>query len=160
MERKIEQPNPAEYGWIEDNLRKARELTGKTGAEEIPLDKLDEAFARWMDQHDPKKEDPNPFINAFGIAFGQYLVDHDDMKWAVVIDDQGTEMAVHGKPGDVLIFPPNFVSKRYVSRQKNFFSLIYPEMKKDIERLKAQGKEELTALSPLGNLDKPWWKFW
>jgi len=142
MKPKIECPNAAEYEWIEDNLRKARQLLGKQAGQEIELEELDEAFARWLDRHDPKHEDPNPFINAFGIAFGQYLVDHCDLKWMVVMDDQGTEMAVHGEPGDVLVFPPDFVAKRYVGRQKNFFSLFYPEMKKDIQRLKRLGQQD------------------
>jgi len=111
---------------------------------------LDEAFARWLDMHDPTHEDPNPYINAFGIAFGQYLVDHCGLKWMVVIDDQGTEMAVRGQPGDVLIFPSNFVAKRYVSRQKNFFSLFYAEMKKDIERLTRLGQQDKDGKDLLG----------
>ena len=67
------------------------------------------------------------------------MVDDCDLKWVVVTDEQGTEIAIHGQPGDVLIFPPNFVAKRYVNKQKDFFALFYPEMKKDIERLRKNG---------------------
>ena len=42
------------------------------------LRSLDAAFTAWLAQHDPKKEDPNPSINAFGIAFGQLLFKHKD----------------------------------------------------------------------------------
>ena len=148
MKQKIEEPNQAEKDWIEENLARARELVGKTEEMAIELEDLDDAFSRWLDAHDPQKEDPNPFINAFGIAFGQHLVNQLGLKWVVVIDDQGTEIAVHGQPGDVLVFPPNFVSKRYLAKQKNFFSSFYPEMRKDIETIRQYGKK------------KPWWKFW
>ena len=79
--------------WIEENLRKARQIIGKEEGEIIELKDLDEAFGQWLDTHDLKKEDPNPFINAFGIAFGQLLVDDLGLEWAVVMDEQH----LHGK---------------------------------------------------------------
>ncbi|MFA5261460.1 MAG: DUF3806 domain-containing protein [Candidatus Omnitrophota bacterium] len=148
MEQKIEEPNQAELNWIDENLCKIREILGISAEQSIELKDLDDAFGKWLDSHNPENEDPNPFINAFGIAFGQYLIDHIGLKWAVVTDDHGTEIAVHGQPGDALVFPPNFISKRYVGKQKNFFCLIYPEMKKDIETIMQYNRE------------KPWWKFW
>ena len=144
---KIEYPNQAELGWIEDNLRKAREFVGKEKDENIELKELDDAFAKWLDTNDPENEDPNPFINVFGIAFGQYLVDQLGLKWMVVTDRDGTEMAVYGQPGDILVFPTNFVAKRYVNKQKEFFSLFYPEMKKDIEQLTKIRNNSLMILS-------------
>ncbi len=152
MKEKIEHPNPAELEWIEENLRKAEEIIGKEKYEKISLKELDDAFGKWLDTHDPKKEDPNPTINAFGIAFGQHLVNELELKWRVVIDDKGTDIAVHGQPGDVLVFPTNFVAKRYVSRQKNFFCLFYPEMKKDIERLKEYSKQQRNIFDPDYNI--------
>ena len=135
MSQTILEPNEAELKWIEANLQVARSAI-KTFApehgEQITLAALDAAFATWLSQHDPQQEDPNPFINAFGIGFGQYLADHLDLKWAVVNDDAGTELAVHGQPGDILIFPTNFVAKRYATRETGFFGRLYAQMETDI----------------------------
>jgi hypothetical protein len=147
MKQKVEEPNQAELDWINENLIKIREVLGISSDQNIELKDLDDTFGKWIDNHNPEDEEPNPIINAFGIAYGQYLIDHIGLKWAVVTDEHGTEIAVHGQPNDALVFPPNFVAKRYFGKQKNFFSLIYPEMKKDIEAIMEYKK-------------KPWWKFW
>ena len=69
---------------------------------------------------------------------GQYFVDDIGLEWKVVTDDQGTDIAVHGEPGEALVFPISFVAKRYVSRQTHFFVMLYSEMRKDIEKFMAQ----------------------
>jgi hypothetical protein len=83
---------------------------------------LDAAYLAWFKQHIRETEDPNPIINSFGLSFGQYLVDNLSLNWVVVSDEQGTEIAVHGQPGNILVFPPNLVAKRYVQGKTDFFS--------------------------------------
>ena len=107
---------------------------------------LDLAYGAWLSLW-RKREDPNPAINAFGVAFGQYLVENLEMKWAVVTDDHGSEIAVHGQPGDVLIYPPNLVAKRFEKRQTGFFNPVFLDLEKRLARLR--GEEE----------KKPWWRF-
>jgi hypothetical protein len=148
--RTFDVPNASELDWIESCLRKAKEIAGDAdGLMDLP--DMDEAWGRWLDSHDPEVEDPNPVINAFGIAFGQHIIDDLGLNWAVVSDEHGTEMCVHGQPGDVLVYPCNFVSKRYVSRQKDFFVAIYSEMRNDILRM-----QRMCAPA----VKKPWWKLW
>ena len=145
--------NDAEENWIRENLEQAENYVGKK-YEDIDLADIDEAYKCWFEQHDPEKEDPNPFINMFGLAFGYYVVNDVELEWAVVKDKYGTDIALHGEPGEVLIFPTNFVSKRYETGQTDFFSMVYKEMRNDILRMKAQDYKALTQPK------KPWWKFW
>jgi len=125
----ITKPNSSELDWIAQNLATARELAKEyvSHPENEPLtpENLDEAFAAWLEEWSSTKGDPNPVINAFGIAFGQYLVDNLGLQWAVVTDSHGTEIAVHGSPGDQLVFPPNLVAKRFVKRQTGFMVPLY-----------------------------------
>jgi hypothetical protein len=79
-------------------------------------------LGEWLEQPEQDREDPNPFINAIGSAFGQALVDALGLEWAVVSDEHGTEIAVHGQPGDILVFPPNLVAKRFARRATRGFS--------------------------------------
>jgi hypothetical protein len=85
-------------------------------------------------------------INAFGAAFGEVFVDRLGMSWSVVTDENGCEMAVTGQPGDVIVFPPNFVAKRFVKKETGFFASHFHAMSEEIRRI--QGKA------------KPWWKIW
>ena len=149
MPANIQEPNPSELEWINDNLRMAHGLVAHYLRVEVkpPADpeSLDLAYGAWFSLW-REKEDPNPSINAFGAAFGQYLVENLDMKWAVVTDELGTEMAIHGQPGDVLMYPPNLVAKRFEKRETQFFDPIYRDLEKRLARLRGQEK-------------KAWWRF-
>jgi hypothetical protein len=153
MSREVLEPNEVELKWIEAQLKVARsaiKVFAPGQGEGITLRALDAAFAAWLAQHDAAKEDPNPYINAFGIAFGQHFVDQLGFTWAVVRDEDGTEMAVHGITGggDSFVYPPNFVAKRYMSKATDFFERTFQEMRRDIEH------------PPSAPAKKPGWKFW
>jgi hypothetical protein len=150
MAAKITKPNEAERQWIAKNLAATREFVSafSAGSSDIELPVLDAAFAAWLQQHDHESEDPNPVINAFGVAFGQNLVDQLQLEWVVASDEHGTELAVHGQTGDVLIYPANLVAKRYTARETGFFVPLFDEMRARIESVRSETPE------------RPWWKFW
>ncbi len=147
---KLSNPNNAEREWIANNLVATRELVAELagGTRDLEPSTLDVAYAAWFAQHDAEAEDPNSMINAFGIAFGQLLVDQLQLKWVVASDEQGTEMAVHGQPGDILVYPPNLVAKRYTTRETEFFAPLFAEMQEQIATVRSQTPS------------RPWWKFW
>ena len=150
MPTAIQEPNTSELDWIQDNLRMAHGLVALYLRVEVkpPIDpeSLDLAYRAWFTLS-KEKEDPNQTINAFGIAFGQYIVETLEMKWAVVTDENGTEMGVHGQPGDILMYPPNLVGKRFARRETDFFQPIYADLEKRVARLRGQGEK------------KAWWRF-
>jgi hypothetical protein len=78
------------------------------------------------------------FLNAFGIALGQHLVEHLGLEWMIAEDDQGSEIAVWGRAGDVLVFPPNLVAKRYVDRIPEFFEETVTQLAAQVMRIRAQ----------------------
>ncbi|WP_144996206.1 DUF3806 domain-containing protein [Polystyrenella longa] len=69
------------------------------------------------------------FINAFGIAFGQCLIEELGFDWVVASDEHGTEMAVHRKQNDAVVFPLNLVAKRYVNGETEFFVPVFDDIK-------------------------------
>ena len=151
MSQEILEPNDAELTWIDAHLDLALaaiQTFAPEHGDQMTLVSLDTAFAGWLAQHDPQQEDPNTYINGFGIGFGQYLVDHLDFKWVLVQDKDGTEIAVQGQPGDILILPPNLVAKRYVARETGFFEPLYAQMARDIAVIRSDGRP------------KSRWKFW
>jgi len=147
---KLSKPNDAEREWIANNLVATRELVAEVGdgTADLTPSALDAGYAAWFSQHDAETEDPNPVVNAFGIAFGQHMVDQLQLEWVVASDEQGTEMAVHGQPGDILVYPPNLVAKRYTARETGFFAPLFSNMQEQITTVRSQTPS------------RPWWKFW
>jgi hypothetical protein len=76
----------------------------------------------------------NAIFNYVGIAFGQALVDGIGLKWVIATDDEGSELAVHGFPGqgDVLVYPANFVAKRCERRETDFLEKAYQQIGRDV----------------------------
>jgi hypothetical protein len=74
----------------------------------------------------------NAVVNASGLAFGQHLGNALNLGWAVVSDDNGTDIAVHGNPGDILVFPTDATAKRVVAQEYTFFAQLFEELSRDI----------------------------
>jgi|ERR1044072_2025270 hypothetical protein len=117
MDTKIEQLTTGEHEWIAQQIVIAHEFVQRTlnkQTEELPApEDLDQAFNSWL--HSPESSDPNLVINCVGVAFGQHLVDSTPLEWVIATDEYGTELALYGLPGqgDILVYPQNFVAKRY-----------------------------------------------
>ncbi|SDU09680.1 DUF3806 domain-containing protein [Jiangella alkaliphila] len=77
----------------------------------------DEALRGWTaTAPDPEhRPDPNVLINRLGVGFGEHVRLRTGMSWVVASDEYGTELALHGQPGDVLLYPANLVAKRWVA---------------------------------------------
>src|SRR5919204_4434194 len=94
----ISEPTDAELQWLEANLEIARSLAdavGLAGVDTLDPANLHRVFAAWLEQWqslpEEQRDDPNPYINGVGIAFGQGLVDRLGMRWVVASDEEGTE---------------------------------------------------------------------
>jgi hypothetical protein len=142
MGQKISEPSASELQWIAGNVAAARDVVIASGVsladrEAVTPGALDAAWAAWLAQWRSGEEDPNPAVNMFGLALGQYLVDHLGLSWKVVQDQHGTEIAVHGQPGDILVFPPNLVAKRLESRTTGFFVPVSAGIEEQVANVRA-----------------------
>lgn len=142
-QQKITDLTPGEQDWIARNLAKAGEVAERYGLgpdaeSRLGPATLDRAWAAWLAEHQRGADDPNSIINAFGIALGQHFVDRLGLEWKVVQDDQGTEMAVWGRAGDVLVFPPNLVGKRYASGVTTFFEEVATQTEATVTEVRAK----------------------
>jgi hypothetical protein len=140
--QRISELTDAERSWIDDNVAAARRYVEDAGH---PLDgtrppdpvALDAAWAFWLQAWPADEEDPNPVINALGMALGQYLVDRLGLDWKLVEDDDRTEVAVHGQSGDVLVFPPILVAERLDTRTVGFFVPVAGQIEERVAELRA-----------------------
>jgi hypothetical protein len=152
MNAKIDQLTPAEHEWIAEQIDATKLFVAETVGtvqNELPSpEDLDQAFGSWLKTHDPAEA--NSVINCVGVAFGQHLVNTTPLEWVIASDEYGTELAVYGLPGngDILIYPQNFVTKRYEKGVGGF-------IKESINQIQRQ-----VADVEKGGSGKKWWKPW
>jgi hypothetical protein len=137
----------AERGWIELQLKAARGFVSAFSPADawdpIRLEALDRAFGSWPDGHPSNAEDINGAINAVGIAFGSILVEKQGFKWTIASDEQGTDLAVRALPGegDVVVFPANFVAKRWDRKERDFLVNGFEEICRYKETLRVEWED-------------------
>ena len=119
MDTKIEQLTAGEHEWIAQQIGAAHEFVQRTlnkDTGELPSpEDLDQAFNSWLHSISHDGADANSVVNCVGVAFGQHLVDSTPLEWVIASDAYGTELALYALlgEGDVLVYPQNFVAKRY-----------------------------------------------
>jgi hypothetical protein len=138
MKPRIDPLNANEATWIKTQLENAwKFVEGFSPADSekpLTLSALDRAFAAWIASEPTDTDLINAVINYVGIAFGQALVDGIGLQWVIATDEQGSDLAVHAFPerGYVLVYPPNFVAKRWERRETNFLEHAYEQIGRDV----------------------------
>lgn len=132
MSQGISDLNDAERAWLARNEAKLRAFARSLGATEDawrPLDPpaLDRTWAAWLAVHVRGAEDQAQILNAFGVALGQYLAERFGFVWKVVQEEDDADFALLGQPGDILIFPPMLVAKRFAAGETEFFVRVVDE---------------------------------
>jgi hypothetical protein len=138
MKQRIDPLNANEAAWIKSQLANATKFVegfSPQGSEQpLTLSALDRAFAAWIASEPTDTGLINAVINYVGIAFGQALVDGIGFQWVIASDEQGSDLAVYAFPerGDVLVYPANFVAKRWERRETNFLENAYQQIGHDV----------------------------
>lgn len=138
MKQRIDPINANEAAWIKAQLENAAKFvegfSPVDSGQALTLSALDRAFAAWVATEPAEIDLINAVINYVGIAFGQALVDGMKLQWVIATDEQGSDLAVYGLPGrgDVLVYPANFVAKRWERHEVSFLEKAYQQMGQDI----------------------------
>jgi hypothetical protein len=146
-----------EQRWIADHLEAAglfvAAMSPADGDRPIALEVLDRAWGNWLGSEALDGALVNETINSVGVQFGQFLVDQLGFAWTIVEDAQGTDLAVRALPGrgDVLVFPANFVAKRWQRRELNFLASSFALIRDQVATV-ASGQASSTK--------RPWWRLW
>jgi hypothetical protein len=134
----------AEEQWKEAQLLAAREIVSRLCPDDawnpIRLEALNRAWSIWIAAGEKHNQKINEHINAFGIAFGQLLVDSGIFCWVIVSDDYGTDLGIRALPkrGDVSVVPADFVAKRWERKEVDFFVDGYSDILAHVEKLKTE----------------------
>ena len=112
-----------------------------------------ESIIRVMGQVESRVRQINGTINIIGVQFGQFLVDAVGFRWVVASDKQGTDLAILALPGqgDVLVYPANFVAKRWERRETDFLARSFDAIREQVKEVAAKN---------CGKPNHPWRRFW
>ena len=142
MEQKIEPLRTNEWNWLAaqfENASRFIEVFSPVDAGgTLTLAALDRAFAAWIASNPADNKLINGIINCVGVAFGRFLVEGLGFQWVIATDKRGSDLAVYTRPGtgDVLVYPANFVAKRWERRETNFLAESYKKISVQIESIK------------------------
>ncbi|HXT58917.1 MAG TPA: DUF3806 domain-containing protein [Pirellulales bacterium] len=119
----------------------------------ITLQMLDRIFASWLTQDIRDNAQVNAAINIVGVQFGQLLVEAAGFQWVIATANGHSDLAILALPrrGDVLVYPANFVAKRWEKRESNFIAEAFEAIRQQVEQIKAAGTTDT---------HRPWWRFW
>ena len=132
---------PTEISWRDRQLEVARLLVEHyTGdAPSLPtLDQLDSCIANWRLDRESRIH-VNTLINGVGIAFGEHLARDGRLDWVIATDVNGTDLALHGQPGDIIIFPANALAKRVVDGATDFVRPLHHALLDGVDRRRRLG---------------------
>ena len=134
MSQRIDELTPQERQWIASQIEVAQALVEAFAPEfagqELTLEALDRGWAAWLETNQTDAALINGTINCVGATFGQFLIQSGLLRWVVATDERSSELAVYGLPGrgDVLVFPANFVAKRWERRESGFLQHAYHQI--------------------------------
>jgi hypothetical protein len=158
MKQQISDLTDKERDWVATQIDAALLLveaySPADAGEPFTIGALDRAYAAWSATQETDNQLVNATINCTGIAFGQFLVEGVGLKWVIATDQEGSDLAVYGLPGsgDVLVYPANFVAKRWNRRETNFLEEAYRRIAQQVQAIGCGNIAKPSA--------KPWWKFW
>jgi hypothetical protein len=150
-------PTDKERAWVNSQLAAlplfVEAYSPDDADQPITLSVLDHIFASWLAQDIRDTTQVNAAINIVGIRFGQILVEEAGFSWVIATDGGSSDLAVRALPGrgDVLVYPANFVAKRWERREANFMAEAFAAIRRQVAQTEAAWN---------GGASRPWGKFW
>ncbi|HNQ06825.1 MAG TPA: DUF3806 domain-containing protein [Tetrasphaera sp.] len=92
---------------------------GSAGVDIADLDAMgaayDATYAAWRDTAKRKRENHDALVEQFAIGLGEHLTRHTDLRWRIVTDVFGTDLAIADqREGDFVVVPGNLVASRWM----------------------------------------------
>jgi Domain of unknown function (DUF3806) len=109
----------------------------------VTLDSMDRAFAAWLSSDPQSADEINQTINVAGAVLGDALCREAGFAWVIASDEYGTDLAVLALPGqgDVLVYPANFVAKRWERRETGFLAAACKGISADTRAIAAKRRK-------------------
>jgi hypothetical protein len=127
----------AEFGDLARDAKNAAKLVKKY----VPLDQLqddlllnlDLAFAAWLQSSSPRKEPAAKIVRLVGAAYGSYCITRLGMRWAVIHDEYGTDIALVRENPTARGFPFSSIQYRIEDQKSDFIYAMYASLRHLVE---------------------------
>lgn len=92
----------------------------------VTLENLDMAFKAWKQDYTENRAPDHIVANGLGILFGNYILQHKQIRWVNIFNDFETELALLSPEGNE-VYPISSVWKRIdpENEEMSFFEPIY-----------------------------------
>lgn len=97
---------------------------------------LDNLIDLWNTDSSKFKCSKDYFINAIGVAFGEYLIKTYKMEWKILTDEDGQDYATTIEEISLTNFPINSVQKAIDQKRDGALTTIFLLTKRDISKLR------------------------
>ena len=119
---------PVVDGVPEDQKARIAEALRELEADGVDVDDLtslgaglDAAFVAWEATPESGREPHDRIVERFALGIGEHLHRHTDLRWQVVTDAFGTDLAVaDGFRGNFVVVPMNLVAVRWLRREQGW----------------------------------------
>ena len=135
----------ADHDWLRDQCAAVRAFVDRFSPSDcnqpITLQSLDRAFKAALQEAETSgASDGADVCNLVGAAFGQVLCKGAGFEWVNASDEYGSGLAVRALPdrGDVVVFPMEFVMKRWEISESDFLVDAFREIRQQVEVAKAE----------------------
>lgn len=139
-----------ERAWVARMVDAATTIAGAYHLAPLPGEpmepaRLDTLWRSWLPDPGFAGQDPMLFLNPFGLALGQWLVERTGLEWRMATDERGTGVAIWGgAAGEVLVLPVDVVRKGFESRRAAFFVDVAADVEEQV-RASREGPREAPA---------------
>jgi len=140
-QRTLSELSHAERDYVARQLAAAHIIvTRYVGDADSPpsLEQLDSMITAWLADGTDDRLDINVVVNATGVALGSYLSSEIGFDWVIAEDRGGTELALHSRPGDVVMYPANMVAKRLAKGESGFLVRLASAVVRDTRALSSR----------------------
>lgn len=141
---KFEALSSKEQEWLRQKLDRLNkyisDLVPEHSGSKVDAKILDQLWMAWKKSAPEDNEAAAGFLQAFGVGFGQLLVEEAGFEWAILTDVAGADFVVRALPytANTRIVPIDFVLTRYENDENEFVA----ETQREIAKILAKAAEE------------------
>jgi hypothetical protein len=117
----------AETAWLQQQRDAARTLGEQAGLAGDPIAVCDGLIRCWHAAS--SRPDPNPIVNAAGVAVGDVLAREFGLEWKIITDSFGTDMGLWRARGSIILAPTSSVAKRFADGKDGFLPALLEDLR-------------------------------
>ena len=137
--QQISELDDGQRDWLDQLLATAAEQGIDTDVDRLAAF-FEEYRSEWFAMPEAERPDPNPLITVCGAAMGRLLADELRLRWVVLHDDLGTDLAlvdIDPQPMQATFFPLELVGRRWTDDEPDDLAPIFHTLAGQVREMRA-----------------------